>query len=794
MSATFERNKGHLMKILPENYDYHVLAVSVRDTTENIPSEVKLEAHFRVNVSDEEEFEKFLSEFSQVSGTFYNKKNKMDRSGKKSVSYGVRKCIHNVLKRKDASKEDLNKNMNKTGKAREPGKNTNCPAELNFSLSSLCNSICGNKTTNTHQLRNNFPLEVKLCYIHNHTIASADAARYRPVSEETKEYFIKLFDDDVSPSSAYRRILDFYDDKVDDHTADRYHIPDYKWVFNFHAQYIKTKYGSSNGPDVFRVVKDNIQKFNSERGEELAKVKQTESGETIVAVCDKFNKRVHEYIPAAGDLLIMDGTANLDRNDTKVFHLMCPSPVGGLLLGTLIMTRADEETIAAALDLYKELLPEKAFYGRGKDLGPVLAITDDDSAERNALSISWPGIFLLLCVFHHLQALWTWLWKAEHGIEKEDRPDLINLVKKLVYAKTTEDYTRHVDEMKENEKYKKYQKFCSHVEEKILPRHREWSLKERYENKLPTHNQNTTNFVEYSFRMTKDIQFSRLKAYNLTDLVDICLDDSRLYTRRCVDVGHNRNYHLFTNQKSRYIFKDTDIDTLQIIQLTQTEYLVPSETIPDKLYRVDIGAGLCECMAGALKGPCKHKSIVANKFKMKNFEILPKHNAKMRAFYHFLGTGIEQDMRWFRPLVEEDEIPLVDWNEETTEDSEEEEDMSVENGLSIKETNMSISSSSKSESDENDKDDSDLLLLGSLKKSIFCLIYKIENRFGQEKLQFRKAISAFIKQCSLLSESNDARIQKALFTFAKDNVWKKERRRKMQGKYQLKTQQNREDF
>ena len=58
---------------------------------------------------------------------------------------------------------------------------------------------------------------------------------------------------------------------------------------------------------------------------------------------------------------------------------MCPSPVGGLPLGTLIMTRADEETIAAALELYKALLQERAFYGRGKDLGPVLMITDDDA-------------------------------------------------------------------------------------------------------------------------------------------------------------------------------------------------------------------------------------------------------------------------------------------------------------------------------------------------------------------------------------------------------------------------------
>ena len=95
-------------------------------------------------------------------------------------------------------------------KAKEPGKNTNCPAELSFSISAPCNSICGNKDTNTHFLRNQLPLEIKLFYHHNHSIASADAGRYRPVSEDTKNVFIKLFDDNVSPSSAYRyrRVLD----------------------------------------------------------------------------------------------------------------------------------------------------------------------------------------------------------------------------------------------------------------------------------------------------------------------------------------------------------------------------------------------------------------------------------------------------------------------------------------------------------------------------------------------------------------------------------------------------------
>ena len=79
-------------------------------------------------------------------------------------------------------------------------------------------------------------------------------------------------------------------------------------------------------------------------------------------------------------------------------------------------------------------------------------------------------------------------------------------------------------------------------------------MKDRYENQLPTQNQNTSNCLEYSFRMTKDIPFNLLKAYTLTDMVDNCMDDNKLYSRRCIDVSHNRNYHLFfTNQKSRDI-------------------------------------------------------------------------------------------------------------------------------------------------------------------------------------------------------------------------------------------------
>ena len=76
-----------------------------------------------------------------------------------------------------------------------------------------------------------------------------------------------------------------------------------------------------------------------------------------------------------------------------------------------------------------------------------------------------------------------------------------------------------------------------------------------------------------------------------------------------------------------------------IIQLSSTEFLVPSATVQDKLYKVDKDAGLCECLRGFLKGPCKHKGALSIKYKLKNFDAISHQNENMRSFYYFLGTG-----------------------------------------------------------------------------------------------------------------------------------------------------------
>lgn len=82
-------------------------------------------------------------------------------------------------------------------------------------------------------------MEIKLHYNHNHAIQAADAMCFRPVSEETKKMFTDLFDEDISPCSAYRRVLDYLDTGAESF-ADRYNVPDYKWSTIFMQSISKT--------------------------------------------------------------------------------------------------------------------------------------------------------------------------------------------------------------------------------------------------------------------------------------------------------------------------------------------------------------------------------------------------------------------------------------------------------------------------------------------------------------------------------------------------------------------------
>ena len=114
----------------------------------------------------------------------------------------------------------------------------------------------------------------------------------------------------------------------------------------------------------------------------------------------------------------------MDRHGSRVFVMTAHSVAGALPVGLFITNSESEVAITKGLKHLKEVLPaEDAFYGRN-ELGPKLFMTDDSSAERNSLKSTWPLALLLLCIFHVLKSVWSYLWDSQNGVQKSERSEL----------------------------------------------------------------------------------------------------------------------------------------------------------------------------------------------------------------------------------------------------------------------------------------------------------------------------------------------------------------------------------
>ena len=86
----------------------------------------------------------------------------------------------------------------------------------------------------------------------------------------------------------------------------------------------------------------------------------------------------------------------------------------------------------------------------------------------------------------------------------------------------------------------KYPHYISRIEDDLMPKQREWSISARNHENAPTHGCNTNNYVEVSFRITKDEQFGRTKCINICEALEPLLDNSEHYSKKCIDCGNCR--------------------------------------------------------------------------------------------------------------------------------------------------------------------------------------------------------------------------------------------------------------
>lgn len=183
-------------------------------------------------------------------------------------------------------------------------------------------------------------------------------------------------------------------------------------------------------------------------------------------------QRVHS-LPAAREIVFSDSTSCCDRGGHILTFFMTPSPVGAMPLSVFITDSTTKESYAAAFSLLDEALGDKAFCDRR--CGPEIFMTDDSDAERMALDSVWRGAILLLCIFHVAQAVWRWLWEAQHGIENCDRQPLMKDFLALMRCTSRAEVPTLYQKCRCSEVAMRYPRYLAYLE-KYWDRRLDWCL------------------------------------------------------------------------------------------------------------------------------------------------------------------------------------------------------------------------------------------------------------------------------------------------------------------------------
>lgn len=301
---------------------------------------------------------------------------------------------------------------------------------------------------------------LKMTFNHNHPIKAAHTLSFRDVSAETKKEMKELFEMGHNASSArhaheQRLLYEAEEQDMQVVLADRAKNPNPQDVRRLYDKWRLGNYGEYNGKGLFEKLQEAVDSY--ERGDGKAVLqwydfavqssddeseevkpkqkkkkkdqKEKQVSPMILALCTPIMRRAHLHVQQSRDIVFLDATSSFDRQNTSIFLLSTVMSAGAVPLGVIVTSDEQEETITREMEHLMTILPEKAFFGEGSQLGPSNVLIDDSATECNAITSVWQSATPLLRTFHFLQRRWTWLHDSKNGVlVKEHR---IVLIKKL---------------------------------------------------------------------------------------------------------------------------------------------------------------------------------------------------------------------------------------------------------------------------------------------------------------------------------------------------------------------------
>lgn len=326
-------------------------------------------------------------------------------------------------------------------------RNFQCSATINIKF----------KKNNRNTIKNDVLLKdgmnviIEINFNHSHRIHVASAYKFLRCDPDVQKQFEMYFEQGMTPTIAQQyheiNILDSADDQV---LANAQKNPTNRKIRYLYDKWRKINLGGRSDRDVVTVLKER-QNIFSENGVYLT----IKRNPMIIAIITPIMKRLflNEY---ADEMVYIDSSGSCDQTSTRVTFIFASLKIGAVPIACVLHTADTKANYTLAFMAAKEALENDTT----KKIQPVVIMTDDADAERNALKCLFSRATLLLCHFHVCQAVWRWLWLSDHKVEKDFRKVVMKSFQNVLYAESEETATAFfsdlIKDVKDNAMLKNY--------------------------------------------------------------------------------------------------------------------------------------------------------------------------------------------------------------------------------------------------------------------------------------------------------------------------------------------------
>ena len=220
---------------------------------------------------------------------------------------------------------------------------------------------------------------------------------------------------------------------------------------------------------------------------------------------------------------------------------------------------------------------------------------------------------LLLCIFHLMQQVWRWLHEKKNGIRLDDRPQLLGMIKVILYTRNLEEIEDIIDELRPHVLLELYQNAGRYFEN-VLDLKDAWSLAQPSD--LMLRENHTNNYVKSQFLVIKDEILKRVKEYNVIGLINkICYDRDYHYKTNMLSLSDGSFDGIYSSRFKGLLKRlptpaELDRTAVGVIVLGNEIFSVPSFSNEGQTYLVDMNVSRCQCIQGQNGAPCKHQFLL----------------------------------------------------------------------------------------------------------------------------------------------------------------------------------------